>query len=82
MFAHFAILDDDYSLTFATACEELYARLESEGRLGDVKNTEALCAAIYKLSEVRAADVDGEKIYSFFRTSKSAVDKILYNRRG
>lgn len=82
LFAHFAILDDDYSLTFATACEELYARLESEGRLGDVKNTEALCAAIYQLSEVRAADVDGEKIYSFFRTSKSAVDKILYNRRG
>lgn len=77
LFAHFSILDDTYSQSFALAAEKLYALLESQGRLNDAQDADALGAAIYRLAGVRAAEIDGEEIYAFFGVDSGRVDKIL-----
>lgn len=77
LFAHFSVLDDDYGETFAEAAEDLYARLEQEGRLDEVKRVDVLAAAIYAFSEIRLDEIAGRDIYAFFGVKESAVDKLL-----
>ncbi len=74
--AHFSVLDDENGAEFADAAENLYRKLEGEGRLSEVKSTEVLTAAIYYLSGVKAADVEGEKIYSFFEVTKEQIENL------
>lgn len=75
--AHFSVLEDDYGFAFADAAERIYRKLSEEGRLDEVKNVEVLTAAIYCLSEVNAAGIEGDKIYSFFEADKEQIDKLL-----
>lgn len=77
LFAHFAILDDDYGASFADAAETLYRKLESEDRLGEAKNIDVLTAAVFLLSEVRVAEIENDKIYDFFEVKKEQVEKLI-----
>lgn len=80
LLAHFAILDDGYGDDFAVAAEELYMKLSYEGRLGCVKNVEVLTAAVYVLSKVRAAEIDGNGIYDFFEVTEEQVNNLIGER--
>lgn len=77
LFAHFSILDDGYSESFALAAEKIYAKLENDGNLKYADDADALGAAIYRLSGVRAAEINGEEINSFFGVNDKRVNKIL-----
>ncbi|MBD5631871.1 MAG: hypothetical protein HDP34_01390 [Clostridia bacterium] len=74
--AHFSILDDEHGKEFAAAAEDVYQRLSENGKLAVAKDTDALCAVIYIRSGVREADVDGEKINSFFEVTDEKIKKI------
>lgn len=75
--AHFSVLDDENGLMFAEATEKLYKKLADGGRLDEATDDGALTAAIYILSGVRVADLDGEKIFGFFEVSEEQVKKFL-----
>lgn len=75
--AHFSILDDDYGNAFAEAAEKLYEKLFNENRLDDAKNEDVLTAAVYSLSGVCAAGIEGDGIYSFFDITREQVDKLI-----
>lgn len=82
LFAHFALLDDDYSAVFSDAAERLYYKLEKEERLDEVKNQDVLTAAVYVFSKVRAAEVKGNKLYEFFEVKKEQVDRLVKKYEG
>ena len=75
--AHFSVLEDDYGFAFAEAAEKIYRKLSGEGRLDEIKSVDVLTAAIYCLSQVNAAGIEGDKVYSFFEVQKEQIDKIL-----
>ena len=75
--AHFSVLEDDYGFLFAEAAEKIYRKLSDCGRLEEVKSVDVLTAAIYRLSEVNAAGIEGDKIYSFFEVDKEQIDNLL-----
>ena len=75
--AHFSVLEDDYGFSFAEAAEKIYRKLSQDGRLDEIKSVDVLTAAIYCLSEVNAAGIEGEKIYSFFEVQKEQIDNLL-----
>lgn len=75
--AHFSVLDDEYGVEFAAAAERLYQKLFKEGRLEAAENVEVLTAAIYCLSEVKAAGIEGDKIYSFFEATKEQINNLI-----
>lgn len=77
LFAHFSVLDDEYGYTFAEAAEQLYLKLLAEDRLGEVKRTDVLAAAIYAYSGVTLDEIAGKDIYAFFGVKESAVQKLL-----
>lgn len=77
LFAHFAILKDEYSDRFADGAESLYRKLEAEGRLDGVRNVDALCAAIYVVSGVNAVELGNGGIYQFLGVTEQQVNKIL-----
>lgn len=77
LFAHFAILDNNYGIEFSSAAEELYSKLEAEDRLGEIKGDDVLTAAIYEYSNVNAAEVSGDRIYEFFDVKKEKVKALL-----
>ena len=74
--SHFSIIDDDHGKAFAAAAEELYAKMESEGRLDAAKDTDGLTAVIYVLSGVREAGINDESVYGFFDVTKEQINKI------
>lgn len=75
--AHFSVLDDEHGMYFAEAAEKLYSKLAKEGRLDLVKDAEVLTAAIYCLSGVNAAGIEGDKIYSFFAVGEEQIKNLL-----
>lgn len=75
--AHFSILDDEYGQKFSSAAETLYDKLADGDRLDEVKDIEVLTAAVYELSGVRAADIDGDAVYDFFDVDKYKVYDLL-----
>ena len=75
--AHFSVLEDENGFLFAEAAESIYNNLAEHGRLEEVKNVDLLTAAIYRLSDVNAAGIEGDKIYSFFEVDKKHVDNLL-----
>ena len=77
LFAHFSVLDDEYGYTFAEAAEQLYLKLLAEDRLGEVRRTDVLAAAIYAYSGVTLDEIAGKDIYAFFGVKESAVQKLL-----
>ena len=77
LIAHFSVLDDENGAIFAEAAEKLYAKLAQEGRLECVKNAEVLAAAIYRVSGVNAAGIEGDKIYSFFEVGEDEINKLI-----
>lgn len=74
--AHFSVLEDEYGDEFAEAAESLYERLAEQGRLDEAKNLEVLTATIYYLSEVNAAGIEGDKIYSFFDVTEEDIKRL------
>lgn len=75
--AHFSILDDINGIAFAMTAEKLYNKLEKEKRLDDVKNVNALAAAIYLKSKIIGAGISGRHVYEFFEVTENQVNKIL-----
>lgn len=75
--AHFAILEEHKGVLFKEACEKLYFRLESEGRLDAARNEKAVAAAIYIESGECIPGLSGDAVYKFFNVTKAQVDKIL-----
>ena len=75
--AHFGIIDESYSEAFARAAENLYKRLESEGRLACAADTDALTAAIYSLSDIKDTLVKRSELSSFFDTTEKKIKQIL-----
>ena len=63
--------------SFALAAEKIYAKLENDGNLKYADDADALGAAIYRLSGVHAAEINGEEINSFFGVNDKRVNKIL-----
>ena len=51
--AHFALLDSELGKNFAIFTEELYNKLESEGKLALVKNSSELAAAVMLYSKIK-----------------------------
>ncbi|MDE7454170.1 MAG: hypothetical protein K2N22_07170 [Clostridia bacterium] len=74
--SHFSIIDDDYGDEFARSAEELYAKLEAEGRLGGV-DINTLSAAIYFYSGVKEQSVTRENLCEFFETTEEKLNLIL-----
>lgn len=77
LFAHFAILDEDYGAAFSAAAEKLYRKLERENRLENVRNQDVLTAAVYEYSKVHVAELKGDNIYDFFEVKKEQVEKLI-----
>lgn len=77
LFAHFAIIDGDFPASFAAAAEELYAKLERENRLKEVRSVNVLSAAVYVSSGVRAAEIKEEELFGFFNVKKPQAYKLL-----
>ena len=42
-----------------------------------MKNAEVLAAAIYRVSGVNAAGIEGDKIYSFFEVGEDEINKLI-----
>lgn len=76
--AHFALLDAELGKKFATATEEMYSRLEEEQKLGFIKNSSELAAAILLHSKIKLPRLskrseickyfgaDGDEIFSIY----------------
>ena len=76
--AHFALLDSELGKKFATCTEAVYGKLEAEGRLGFVKNSIPLAAAILLYSKIKLPrlsrrseickyfGVDGNEIFDIY----------------
>ncbi len=77
LLAHFAILDETNGDSLAHATEFVYDKLREEGRLGEVKNSDVLSAAIFALSGIDESNVTGKDIYKFFGVNPSAVYDLI-----
>lgn len=75
--AHFSMINDEYGAAFAKAAEELYCKLESEGRLACASDTDALTAAIYYMAGIKEPLVKREDLSSFFDTTDKKIKDIL-----
>ncbi|MDE6585439.1 MAG: tetratricopeptide repeat protein [Clostridia bacterium] len=77
LFSSFAILDADFPVRFAEAAEELYVKLETQNRLGEVKSADVLSAAVYVASGVQAAEIEEKDMFDYFNVKKAQVYKLL-----
>lgn len=76
--AHFALIDDKISRKFALSCMKTYKKLEAEGKLKSVKNSNELSAAIFLNAKIKLPrlstreeilnffDADGDEIHNFY----------------
>ncbi len=71
--SHFSILDDSYGAKFITAAEELYNRLEKEGRLDAASDTDALTAAIFSNSNITDTGITKDNLCAFFGISEERL---------
>lgn len=77
LFSDFAIIDETIPEKFALTTEKLYLKLETEGRLDEVKSEGVLCAAVYISSGVKAAEIKEDDLCEFFGAKKAQVYKLL-----
>lgn len=77
LLAHFGILDEANGDSLAHAAEFLYEKLESEGRLNEVKSADVLSAAIFALSGVDERNVTGTDICKFFGVKHADVYNLI-----
>lgn len=74
--SHFSILDDKYGEMFAIACENLYSRLEGEGRLEVAKDEAALAAAVFEAAGVYETGINIDNLCVFFDITEERLAKI------
>lgn len=77
LFAHFALLDDDYSEDCANAAENLYERLSADGRLALCKDPNQVAAAIYIEAGINEPGVTAKSVYEFFGVDEKTVLPLL-----
>ncbi|MGN0805883.1 MAG: hypothetical protein ACI4MC_02495, partial [Candidatus Coproplasma sp.] len=75
-FSRFAVLDVSYPVKIAVATEELYMKLEEEGRLEQCKSVPDLAAAIIRVSAIKE-ELSEEQICNFFGANIEKVEKLV-----
>lgn len=76
--AHFSIIDDSYGDKFIAAAENLYGKLEADGRLDAASDTAALTAAIFGDANITDTGITKENLCAFF----GITEEQLQNLRG
>lgn len=75
--AHFALLDGRLGKKFSQTCEALYAKLEQEGKLAFVSNSDEISAAIMLSSKVKLPRLGKRnEICKYFRVDSDAIFEI------
>lgn len=77
LIARFALIDADYAYRINDAAVKLYDTLADREKLGDVKEHNALVAAIFHLSGIHEGDIDDATICAFFGAKQQNYDLLL-----